>query len=450
MKYLYIVLGLFTASGLSAQTISLEFPYFAGKTYEFRIVQGENQVVVRNDTVPKDGKVQFTIPDQYKDYKGVMWYLNSTTGNGLEMIINHENFSVKCLDPNPSKENIVYQNTLENVFASTNFEEQQVLFAKHDAMLYAKRAYPKTHELYPVFDKEYHLILEEYNTFAQKLKATNLYAARYREIANLSMGIGNSITDDEQLNADNTNAFMVNQLDYEILYTSNHWGGIIKGFVQLQTMVFKNDDRLLADVKTILKRINSPQVYTDFLITLTKELTTVGKDALIASLAQEIKKDKKLLHYNGVLSVYQQDRSGKAPNLEIIDYQEDPKGHHQISKTIDLSKQKNKYSLLLFHQSGCGFCEETIEGLLYYYNAIKTKGITIISLSADTDEQVFKTASSRFPWKDKYFDLQGMNGINFKNYAVIGTPTLFLIDNKGIIVHKWSGLEELKKAFGLH
>jgi hypothetical protein len=52
------------------------------------------------------------------------------------------------------------------------------------------------------------------------------------------------------------------------------------------------------------------------------------------------------------------------------------------------------------------------------------------------------TAAS-FPWKDKICDGQGMNGINFKNYSVMGTPTMFLIDSKGIIIEKIATIEEL-------
>jgi hypothetical protein len=42
-----------------------------------------------------------------------------------------------------------------------------------------------------------------------------------------------------------------------------------------------------------------------------------------------------------------------------------------------------------------------------------------------------------------------MNGVNFKNYAVIGTPTMFLLDDKGIIVQKPATVEELLEFEGL-
>jgi hypothetical protein len=38
-----------------------------------------------------------------------------------------------------------------------------------------------------------------------------------------------------------------------------------------------------------------------------------------------------------------------------------------------------------------------------------------------------------------------MNGIYFKNYSVMDTPTIFLLDSKGIIVEKIATIEQLMK-----
>ncbi len=306
-KYIYL-LGLLIASfGATAQTINLEFPYFAGKTYEFKIVQGNKHIVLQNDTIPKGGKIQLQIPTAYKGYKGMaMWYLtNSKTGGGLELVINNEDFSVSCLDAIPTDTNIIYKNTKENIFEKGTHKKQETLFAKHDAMLYATRAYNKTHKLYSVFAKEYDVILEEYKVFVNELKNSPLYAARFREIANITKGIGTLMTQNENLKAQNINNSIVNQLDFEAVYTSNFWYGVINNFVQLQTNVLKNDAQFIANVKTILKRIPTDKVYTEFVVSLSEELTKVEKDNIIEALISEIKNSNKLQNYDGVLSMYQ-------------------------------------------------------------------------------------------------------------------------------------------------
>jgi thiol-disulfide isomerase/thioredoxin len=435
---------------VTAQTISLEFPYFAGKTYEFKIVQGGKQIVLQNGTIGQDGKVILQIPPKYKGYKGMaMWYLtNSEKGGGLEMVINNEDFSVACLDSIPTTESIIYKNTLENTFLHSNYQEQQTIFEKHDAMLYATRAYKKDHSLYPIFATEYDTILKKYTQFVERLKNTPLYAARFREITNITMGIGSIITQDEYLKAQNINSIIINQMDFEVLYTSNHWTGIINSFVQLQSMVLKNDVQFATDAKTILGRMPTV-LYTDFVSDLTKALTKAGKDNIIAALTSQIKNANKLLNYNGVLNVYQKDLSGKAPNLIISNQEVNAQDSNKENTIIDFVRLKNKYTLLVFYKSGCGPCDDLMAGLASNYKNLTSKGIEIITIAADTEEAVFKNSTAQQPWAKKYCDFQGTNGINFKNYAVLGTPTLYLLNQKGIIIQKMHGLQELLDVFAV-
>jgi len=443
--FIYLIALLITSFGATAQTIHLEFPYFAGKTYDFKIVQGNELIVLQNDTIPKGGKVQLTIPEKYKGYKGMaLWYItNSRDGGGLDLVINNEDFSVTCLDSIPNAKSIVYKNTKENIFSNSNYQEQQAIFAKHDAMLYATRAYDKSHALYPVFEKEYAVILEVYNQYVKALKNTDLYAARFREITNITMGIGAIITQDENLKAKNINNIIVNQLDYEVLYTSNHWGGIINTWVQLQTMVLKDDSQMIKEARILLNRMPNNQIYTDFLNSLTYELTKAGKDNVITALRPEIKADNKLLNYDKYLSIYLKDLSTQVPNLEIIEHTDYENGHSQVEKIIDLSKMKGKHTLLVFYQTGCGPCEELMAGLQGNFKDLTAKEIELITISADTDENIFKNAAAQFPWENKYCDLKGMGGINFENYAVIGTPTLFLLNNKGEVLQKMATISEV-------
>lgn len=444
-KSIYLLWLLMASVGVKAQTVNLEFPYFKGKTYDFKIFQGDKMITLKSDTIPKNGKVQLVIPKQYAGYKGIaQWYLtNSATGGGLDLIINKQDFSVSCLDSIPTNANIIYKGSNENVFSSASYFEQQKLFEKHDAMLAATRAYSKNSPLYKVFNTEYQHIINQYAIYVKKIASSALYAAKFRQIVNITMGIGTIITTNEEAKARNINNFIVNQLDYSALYTSNHWGGVINNWVQLQTMALKNDTQLLRDTKTILNRITSDKIYTDFVINLTKELSKAGKDNILADLTPSIKNSNRLLNYDGVLSTYQKDLTGKAPNLSIIEHLGKVEEHNHNTKTIATDKLDSKYTLLVFYKSGCGPCEEMIQGLQGNYQDLKAKGFGIISISADTDEQIFKNTSFTFPWSDKYCDLEGMNGINFRNYAVIGTPTIYILDSKGIIQSKVASIKEV-------
>lgn len=440
-----LVLLLLSCCCVEAQSISLEFPYFAGQTYEFKIFQGDKQIILKEDTIPKGGKVQLVLPNEYHGYKGMaQWYLTkSKTGGGLDLIINNEDFSVVCLDSVPTNEGIVYKGSLENTFDKNYYKKQQDLFQKHDALLAAVRAYSKTDILYPVFDKEYKNIVKLYATYSRNLAATPLYAARFRQIVNLTLGIGSLITADEKAKAQNINDFIVTELDFAALYTSNHWGGVINNWVQLQTSVFKDDTKLARDVTTILRRLPSDKIYTDFVVNLTKEMSRIGKDYILDALTAEIKNSKRLLNYDGVLNIYQQDLSGQAPDLSFVTNSGKKEANDQVITVLKTTELQSKFTLLVFYRSGCGPCEETMEGLVTHYKGMVAKGFRIITIAADTEEKVFKDASMLHPWTDKYCDFEGANGINFKNYAVIGTPTMYILDSKGIIVSKMATIADV-------
>ncbi|MGB1315387.1 MAG: peroxiredoxin family protein [Chitinophagales bacterium] len=440
-----IIILIFLAQLTIAQTINIEFTYFAGQTYEFKIFKGEQYITLQEDTIPQNGKVVLKIPKEYAGYQGMaMWYLtNSRTGGGLDLIINNENFSVTCLDSIPTEENIIYKNTNENIFDKTNYKKQQALFQKHDAMFATKNAYSKDTELYKLASKEYESIKAQYIAYNNDLKHSKLYASKFRQIVNLTMGIGTIISTNELEKAININNFMVNELDYQILYTSNHWGGIINSWVQIQTMVLKNDKQFVTNTKNILNRIKNDEVYTAFVSKFTKELTKVGKDNVLAAIVPTVKNSKRLQNYNGVLSIYQQDLTGKGPDLINTEHIGEVADHNHRSTVIKTNKLNSKYTLLVFYQSGCGPCEQTMLGLQGNYKNIKEKGVEIISISADTEEQVFKNTSFVYPWQHKLCDFKGIRGMNFKNYAVLGTPTLYLLDSKGIILEKMATIEEV-------
>lgn len=436
---------LFISFSATAQTINLEFPYFAGQTYEFTIFQGDKRIKLKEATIPKGGKVQLTIPENFKGYKGMaQWYLtNSATGGGLDLIINNEDFSVTCMNSIPTAESIIYKNTTENIFDKYNYQKQQKLFEKHDAMLVTKRAYEPKTNFYKLAEEEYTKIVRQYDTYSNDLKQSPLFAAKFRQIVNLTMGIGTIITQDENEKANNINTFITNELDFSVLYTSNHWGGIINSWTEIQIKVLKDDAKMVTDVNTILNRIKSDAVYTDFVINMTKELTKAGKDGALFALIPGIKNSKRLLHYDGVLNIFQQDLSGKAPDLTIVTYNVIKEAKNLVTKVLKTDDLKSKFTLLVFYRSGCGPCEETMEGLVTHYKEMVTKGFKIITIAADTDEKVFKETSLQHPWLDKYCDFEGANGINFKNYAVIGTPTMYVLNSKGIILSKMATITEV-------
>ncbi len=429
-----------------AQNINMEFPAFAGKTYDFVIFQGSRQETVQQDTIPANGKFTLKIPKQYAPYSGMCrWLITGTAeGGGLDMAIPGYDFSVTCLSKTPDNGNIRYQGfDAVNELNRLN-TKQQVIIDKFEAMSKATQLYDKNYPLYGAFTKEKALQVKAYEDFQQELKQNPNYNARFLPIVNLIKGISHRLTDDYQQKGLLLNEFITQKVSFEDMYVSGHWQGIIQSWVALQANVINDKAHFAQDFKQISDRIKNPKHYTDFVGKMTYFLTQYGKDEYIDAIAKTVLAAGKVSEYLGSMEVYLKSIVGmKAPDLVITQHLGKVEDHNHSNTVIATDKLDAKYSLLVFYQSGCGPCQETMQGLQGNYKELIAKGIRIITIASDTDEQVYKNTAAPFPWKDKYCNFDGMSGINFKNYAVIGTPTMFILDNKGMIVEKMATVAQL-------
>ena len=82
-------------------------------------------------------------------------------------------------------------------------------------------------------------------------------------------------------------------------------------------------------------------------------------------------------------------------------------------------------------------------GLKKNYKTLTSKNLKIITFSADTEKSVYQKTVADFPWLDNYCDFKGIGGINFKNYGILGTPSMFILDSKGFIIEKIALADEL-------
>jgi peroxiredoxin len=238
------------------------------------------------------------------------------------------------------------------------------------------------------------------------------------------------------------------QIDFEALYGSSMWFSIINSCMEVYTKESLYYGAFGADVANNLKRIKNQQVYEDLIdaaISVTEKFSwTKDQEAIV----DFIIKDNRIKNPTGklekIIQSYQLTIGKKSPNLTLTNTV-----GNNTTTVLKTDALKSKYTLLVFYQSDCGHCETAIAGLKSNYTDLVAKGFKIISFAGDLDQEVFATTAASFPWAAKYRDVEGMNGVNFKNYAVIGTPTMFLLDDKGIIVQKPATVEELLEFEGL-
>jgi thiol-disulfide isomerase/thioredoxin len=360
------------------------------------------------------------------------------------MAIPGYDFAVSCLSKTPDNDNISYKgfdavNELNRLNAL-----QQAIIDKFETMSKATQLYDKKHKRYKVFAQEAALQAKAFDAFQEDLKQNPNFNARFLPIVNLTKGIPHRLTDDNNQKALLVNEFITQKMSLEDMYVSGHWQGIIQSWVVLQMNVVHDKNKFAQDFKLISDRMKNPTHYTDFVGKLTYYLTQYSKDDYVEAIAKTVLSSGKVSDYLGVMEVYLKSMVGmKAPDLLITEPNGTLKEPNEGNTLLKTDQLNSKYSLLLFYQTECGHCETAIAGLKSNYQALVSKGIKIISFAGDLDQEVFATTAASFPWAAKYRDVEGMNGVNFKNYAVIGTPTMFLLDNKGIIVQKPAMVEEL-------
>ena len=433
-------LGVLFSMCLQGQTIAMEFPFFAGKTYDFIIFQGSKQETVQQDTIPANGKFTLKIPKQYAPYKGMSrWLITGTAeGGGLDMALPGHDFAISCLSATPTNDNIEYigfdaVNELNRLSAV-----QQGIISKFETMSKAAQLYGEKHKLYKYFNEEKKQQQQAYVAFQKGLKTNPNFNARFLPIVNLTQGIPHRLAEDYKEKAMLVNEYICQILNFKDLYVSGHWTGIIRSWVQLQTNVIDDQDQFVKDFKAISNRITDSKMFTDFVGKVTYYLTTYGKDAYVDAIAHTVLGSGKIDAYLGVMDVYLKAMTGmQAPNLVI------PQPKKEGTAVINTKTLNSKYSLLVFYRSDCGFCDEAIREIITDYALLKEKEIRVIMISGDTDKVEHQAKIATFPWKDTYCDFEGTSGINFRNYAVNGTPTLFMLDDKGIIIEKFATAAQL-------
>jgi thiol-disulfide isomerase/thioredoxin len=446
IKEILVPLFLCVAMNSFSQSVSIDFPVFAGKTYNFIIFQGSKNEKIIQDTIPANGKFTLTIPKKYAPYTGMSrWLITGTAqGGGLDMAIPGHNFSVTCLSDAPDTNNIVYTGfDAVNELNSLNTQQQQII-EKFAVVSKASVLYKENKKLSTIFNKEKIKQKEAFENFNKQLKSNPSFNARFLPIVNLIKGIPPHLTANEDEKAAIYNQFITKDLNFNDLYVSGHWTAIIRDWVGYQSNTVQDTAQFVKDFKLISDRITNPKQYTDFVGKLTYYLTTYGKDDYVAAIANAVVGSGKVHTYVGSMQVYIKATMGtQAPDIVIKENIGSKKEVNIVNTLLKTDALVSKYSLLLFYQSVCGPCKQTIKALKEHYSNLVGKGIKIVALSADTDPQVFKDSAAVFPWKNTFCNLEGFNGVNFKNYAVTGTPTMFVLDSKGVLIKKIATLEQL-------
>jgi len=232
------------------------------------------------------------------------------------------------------------------------------------------------------------------------------------------------------------------QIDFDALYGSSMWFSIINSCIEAYVKESPYHQTFGADVASNLKRIKNQQVYQDLIDAATSVTEKFGwtkdQDAIVAFIIKDSRIKNPTEKLEKIIQSYQLAIGKKSPDLTLTNTV-----RNSTTTVLKTDALNSKYTLLLFYQSDCGHCENAIATLKTNYKDLVTNGIKIISIASDLDPAAFTKTAASFPWAAKYLDVGGMNGVNFKNYAIIGTPTIYVLDSKGIILSKMATITEV-------
>lgn len=110
----------------------------------------------------------------------------------------------------------------------------------------------------------------------------------------------------------------------------------------------------------------------------------------------------------------------------------------------EVNRKIDKGLIVLFFESDCPNCHFLIDELSAAQDSLTKAGIQIMSISSDTDPNIYNTYAEQLPWTNKYCDYNSFSGDYFKLWGVASTPTMFFVDNRNIVKGRYYSLEDIK------
>jgi peroxiredoxin len=445
-----IVIFMMSCSGVYAQAIQLHFPHFADHSYDWKIFQGKKQITVRSGEVASDGRVTLVMPEAYQDYRGMTRWMLKTRG-GLDMIYVGNVFSVECLSEHPNDKNIIYKGNPENDYLKDQHLSQQAILDKLGAVNHFLQVYPHKEDLYQTISNEQVHLRQQFEKAQAKRADSPLYAARFGEIVDFTKGVADKVYATPADHTGYFNDFVTHTLKFQDLYTSGHWEQILHQWLMMNIGSATGNAEFKHRLDVAIKRMVEDDILSGFAQKAVPLLVQKGKDDLLPQMKAHLDKHpgakaglsatvKRMLASIKILT------GKKGPDLMFHAPVRTKNGLVNTDILLETDQLDADYTLLLFYQGECPLCEDALIDLANKYKWLTEHKVRVIAVSGDTTEQGFEKKLAYHQWPDNYCDLTGMSGMNFKNYGVLGVPTLFLLNREGIILEKTAMVNDVLKT----
>jgi thiol-disulfide isomerase/thioredoxin len=430
--------------GSFAQTLRLDLPFYKGKEAVVVAKQG-----VRNDTMQRvifDDFGQATIAIPKLENPALAALLIGTAVQFSFIVSPTENALISGKNEALTPQNTAVLNSVENAEIERWGRESNLLKGKIMGIDQLLPFYTEESSFSKTLNKEKNNLAKSIDLLNDTLKKSPLFAAKYIRLRGLLESTFKH-TPESPLAIEASRKALLNEVDMTALHGSDIWFDVLNNCLDIYAVGSPNHEKFGADMVFLMKKTTSNAVVTDLAeatISICAQFSwQKDQDAIVDYLIQS----NRIVNPKGGLKKLMQMQAtaiGKqAPDLILTEHIGKVEEHNHQTNALKMKELSENETLLVFYQSGCGHCETTMNELKRNYEKLTNKGVRIVAISGDTDPLVFQNTANSYPWKDSYCDLEGTNGINFKNYAVLGTPTMILVDKKGNIAAKLVSTQEL-------
>ena len=426
---------------LSAQTISFEFPYHPGAKLSLTLKYGISADTVFIAELDALGKAKVTAAPSWKDYRG-MAKLAVEGGGSLDFVVaGEDNTVIRCEDEYPHGGNTVFENSPENRNLQSSFVSQYLRHSKLGLLNETARLYSSEDNGSLVADGENNetfrsLLASELerlqarqHDFERELLESPFYSAKFIRYYNYLHNEIDGLAMADASKRARVRNFVRDSLDVNGLFTSGLWFDTLNGLLALYDNGSPYHKSFIDDMSMLLDRAENERTYNTLAENLFAICESTGWNDLEEQLAYGLINGGRIQNPTGrlkmLVTLFKLGKGGLAPALSQAE-----------------AKTFGGKTLLVFHESGCNACQNELWQLKAHYPPIKDKGYEIVSVSADTDAKTFADTANDLPWENKFCDLKGFGGDDFKNYGVIGTPTFYLIDENGVVTGRHARLAD--------
>lgn len=372
-------------------------------------------------------------------FKGIGFVINAKN-KVISVVLNQENAKFKgktiqapeniiCTEGIENKNYISYINTFPKYQqADMAWDFLHNLYAKNQQNKNEKKVFKqivKEQNRIKVFEENFYKQLPPNSFVAQYIPWYKLINSVSYIAQNKPNEIPTVINELRNIDVSNTyfynSGLLQNALDMQINLILKHFGNNPRGFAELRISV----DFILNSLINDEEKLNH---IADFLFERLeqKSLFEVSEYLALQLLNQNSCKLNNDLAKQ--LEIYRKMKVGNtAPS--IIFKGDTYRNGEEISDVF----LNSTYTVVVFGASWCPGCTEMMPLLVNAYPNWQKRGVEIIFVSLDTQEEEFKQYAQKFPFISTC-DFKKWEGENVSNYYVFATPTMFVLDENNKIV----------------